>query len=135
MRDLIVILITCKNEEDSIKNEGARVTTTFPHYMSMGAICCNGNQSSDAIWLNLNLMQPSSPSASLLQTKFDCNQRYSRLNVFKDARMDAGSILCYANISIFDSGELKNLYRSVSTAPGRVTVYSSTCTSWCYGGA
>ena len=32
----IVVLITCKNEEDPIKNEGARVLTSFPHYKSMG---------------------------------------------------------------------------------------------------
>ena len=25
----IVVLVTCKNEEDSVKNEGARVITTF----------------------------------------------------------------------------------------------------------
>ena len=28
-RDCIVVLITCKNEEDPIKNEGARVFTTL----------------------------------------------------------------------------------------------------------
>ena len=27
MRDLVVVLITCKNEEDPIKNEGASVAT------------------------------------------------------------------------------------------------------------
>ena len=32
----IVVLITCKNEEDPIKNEGARVLTSFPHFKSMG---------------------------------------------------------------------------------------------------
>ena len=32
----IVVLITCKNEEDPIKNEGSRVLTRFPHYESMG---------------------------------------------------------------------------------------------------
>ena len=32
----IVVLVTCKNEEDPIKNEGARVLTRFPHYKSMG---------------------------------------------------------------------------------------------------
>ena len=34
---LMVVLITCKNEEDLIKNEGARVLTTFsPLYKSIG---------------------------------------------------------------------------------------------------
>ena len=29
IRDIIVVLVTCKNEEDPIKNEGARVATTL----------------------------------------------------------------------------------------------------------
>ena len=29
IRDVIVVLVTCKNEEDPIKNEVARVATTF----------------------------------------------------------------------------------------------------------
>ena len=32
---LIVVLVTCKNEEDKIKNEGYRVLTRFSHYKSM----------------------------------------------------------------------------------------------------
>ena len=32
----MVVLVTCKNEEDPIKNEGTRVLTRFPHYKSMG---------------------------------------------------------------------------------------------------
>ena len=32
----IVVLITCKNEEHPIQNEGARVLTRFYHYKSMG---------------------------------------------------------------------------------------------------
>ena len=43
-------MVACKNEEDPIKNEGARVLTRFSHYNPMGAIGCNGNQSSDSIW-------------------------------------------------------------------------------------
>ena len=45
----MVVLVTCKNKEDPIKNEGASVVTSFPHYNPMGAICCHGNQSSDPI--------------------------------------------------------------------------------------
>ena len=40
----IVVLVTCKNEKDPIKNED------FPHYNPMGAIRCHGNQSSNPIW-------------------------------------------------------------------------------------
>ena len=29
VRDIMVVLVTCKNEEDQIKNEGARVLTRF----------------------------------------------------------------------------------------------------------
>ena len=29
IQDLLVVLVTCKNEEDAIKNEGARVVTTL----------------------------------------------------------------------------------------------------------
>ena len=30
------VLLTCKNEDDQIKNEGARVLQDFSHYKSMG---------------------------------------------------------------------------------------------------
>ena len=38
----MVVLVTSKNKEDPIKNEGARVVTSFPYYNPMGAICCHG---------------------------------------------------------------------------------------------
>ena len=50
VRDVMDVLVTCKYEEDQIKNEGARVDTTFSHYNPMGAIGCHGHQSSDPIW-------------------------------------------------------------------------------------
>ena len=31
----MIVLVTCKNEEDPIKNEGARVVTTILHYPSI----------------------------------------------------------------------------------------------------
>ena len=37
----MVVLITCKHEEDLIKNEGAK--EIFPHYNPMGAIGCHTN--------------------------------------------------------------------------------------------
>ena len=33
---LMHVLVTCKNEEDQIENEGVRLFTRFPHYKSMG---------------------------------------------------------------------------------------------------
>ena len=50
VRDVMDVLVTCKYEEDPIKNEGARVDTTFPLYNPMGAICCHGNESSNPTW-------------------------------------------------------------------------------------
>ena len=45
-------LVTSKFEEDPIKNEGARVLTTFPHYNPMMAICCDGNPSKNLLLKN-----------------------------------------------------------------------------------
>ena len=50
VRDVIDVFITCKYEEDPIKNENARVLKKFPHYNPRGAISCHGHQSSDPIW-------------------------------------------------------------------------------------
>ena len=61
----------------------------FPHYNSMGAICCYGNQSSDPICLKTYGRQ--SPTPMLLHVKSDCNQLVSE--IFKiesvNARMHA----------------------------------------------
>ena len=43
------VLVTCKYEEDPIKNEGARVLTTFSPYNSMVAM-----ETSGRIWPNFN---------------------------------------------------------------------------------
>ena len=56
------LLVTCKYEEDLIKNKALEWSQHFPHYIPMGAIRCHGNQSSDSIWpktlcsLSLTLM-------------------------------------------------------------------------------
>ena len=44
----------------------------FPHYNSMGAICCHGNQSSDPIWPKT--LSSQSPTPMMLQMKFDYDQ-------------------------------------------------------------
>ena len=46
------VLVTCKYEEDLIKNEGARGTQHFPHYNSMVAMEVSGR-----IWPNFELIQ------------------------------------------------------------------------------
>ena len=47
VRDFMVVLVTCKNEEDPIKMEELECSQDCHHYM--GAICCHGHQSSDPI--------------------------------------------------------------------------------------
>ena len=44
----------------------------FSHYNSMGAICCNGNQSSDLIWIKTYWSL--SPTPMMLQIKFHSNR-------------------------------------------------------------
>ena len=43
------VLVTCKYEEDLIKNKALECSQHFAHYIPMGAIRCHGNQSSDPI--------------------------------------------------------------------------------------
>ena len=45
----MVVLVTCKNKEEPIKNEELEWSEDFPHYNPMKSICCHGNQSSDLI--------------------------------------------------------------------------------------
>ena len=64
IRDVTDILVTCKNKEDSIKNEGARSSQHFLHYNSMGAICCHENKSSDPMGQKPNAPFPHPGDAS-----------------------------------------------------------------------
>ena len=43
------VLVTCKFENNLIKNFTEKVETSFPHYKSMGAFCCHEYQSFDTI--------------------------------------------------------------------------------------
>ena len=47
VRDFMHVLVTNKYKKDRIKNNREKVETSFPHYKSMGAFCCHGNQSFD----------------------------------------------------------------------------------------
>ena len=49
------VLVTCKNEEDPIINEGARVFTTFFHYKSMEIF--SDAQGQLTIWRNFELVR------------------------------------------------------------------------------
>ena len=68
VQDVMDVLITCKNEEDPIKMKALEWSHDYPHYNSMGAICCHGNQSSDPIWPTTKCSL--SPIPMMLQLKF-----------------------------------------------------------------
>ena len=51
----MVVLVTCKNEEDPIKNEGARVFTTL--YINFSDAQGQITQESSGIWLKFKLIQ------------------------------------------------------------------------------
>ena len=42
-------LVTRKFDEDRFITKGVSLETSFPHYKSMGALCCHGNHSFDGI--------------------------------------------------------------------------------------
>ena len=70
----MVVLVTCKNKEDPIKNESQEWSQCFPRYNPKGAICCHGNQSSNAIWPKTLCSQ--FPTQMMLQMKYDNNRRW-----------------------------------------------------------
>ena len=51
VRDFMHVLVTCKYKKDWIKTTEKRWRHHFPHYKSMGAFCCHGQQSFDPICL------------------------------------------------------------------------------------
>ena len=55
IRDVIDVLVTCKNEEDSIKNEGARVFTP----LEKGGQCHITKQLMHSFSVNIRICQPS----------------------------------------------------------------------------
>ena len=69
VRDFMFVFITCKFEEDQIKNESLSSGQHFLHYKSKGAIGCRGNSNFDPVcpkalcYLSLNPV--------MLHIKFD----------------------------------------------------------------
>ena len=53
----MLVLVTYKFDENTIKSDGAILLTNFLHYKSIGAFGYHGNQSFDPISLQ-NLTQP-----------------------------------------------------------------------------
>ena len=56
IRDVINVLVTCKNEEDSIKNEGARVFTTL-YIIFFRRSRADNSEVCDGIWPKFKLIQ------------------------------------------------------------------------------
>ena len=68
VRDVMAVLVTCKYEEDLIKNKALEWSQHFLHYIPMGAIRCHGNQSPDPIWRETYYSL--SPTPMMIQIKF-----------------------------------------------------------------
>ena len=49
VRDFMHVLVTCEYKKDQIKNNWEKWRHHFPHFKSMGAFCCRGNQTFDPI--------------------------------------------------------------------------------------
>ena len=85
------VLVTCKYEEDLIKNEGARVVTTFSPLQPYGSypLPWTPEFRSD---LAQNLMQPfphpNDGSFKISLRLAHCLRRYSSLKMFTDTHQD-----------------------------------------------
>ena len=98
VRDCMPDLIICKSEKDLIekkkqqknKRPEKRWRHPFPHYESMGAFCCHGDQSFDPICPK-NIMQPfphaNGASLKILSRLANWPQKYSSLKVWTDGRL------------------------------------------------
>ena len=67
----MVVLVTCKNKEEPVKNKELEWSQDFPHYNPMGAICCHGNQSNDPIWPKTLCSQSTTPMMLLMKFDYD----------------------------------------------------------------
>ena len=63
------VLVTCKYKNNRIKTTEKRWRHRLPHYKSVGAFCCNGNQSFNPICPKT--LCSLSPTPVMLHIKFD----------------------------------------------------------------
>ena len=98
----------------SIKRIGSKTTKErwrhhFPHYKSMGAFCCHGNQSFDPICPKT--LDSLSPTQVMLHIKFDQDwpPGFRDIQVWKCGRRTDDGPLVYYKLTLwaFGSGELK----------------------------
>ena len=96
IRDIMGFLVTCKNEEDSIKNEGARlVTTLFINFSdTQGQLTpksvmksCQDSNSSELLWLVLlsARMKKIHPKMNILEWSQHFSH-YKSMGIFPDAQ-------------------------------------------------
>ena len=69
IRGFMHFFIICKYKKDRIKNNQNKWRHHFPHYKSMGAFCCHGNQSFDPVCPKT--LCSLSPTPVMLHIKFD----------------------------------------------------------------
>ena len=105
------VLVTCKYKKDRIKTTEKRWIHHFPHYKSMGAFCCHGNQKFDQICPKT--LGSLSPIPAMLHIKFDQHWPigFRDIQVWKCGRRrrtDDGPLVYYKlTLWAFGSGELK----------------------------
>ena len=107
------VLITCKYKRIGSKTTEKRWRHRFPHYKSMGAFCCHGNQRFDPI--HPKTLCSLSPTPVMLHIKFDQDWAtgFRDIQVWKSGRRrrrtDDGPLVYYKlTLWAFGSGELKN---------------------------
>ena len=96
IRDLMVVLVTCKNEEDPIKNEGARVVTTLfidfseaQGQLTLKSVMesCRNSNPSKLLWLTLLPAR-----INMIHSKLRALERsqhfshYKSIGIFSDAQ-------------------------------------------------
>ena len=102
-------LVICKSDEDPIKNEDT-IDRAFPHYKSLGAFGCHGNQSFDPICPKT--LHSLSPTPMMLYIKFDQDWSTGLRDIQDDVgrrwRTDGGPLLYYKlTLWVYGSDELK----------------------------
>ena len=94
IRDIVVILVTCKNEEDPLKNKDARVATTqnmdFSNTQEQSEVGSGRNlNSSEMLWMSLLL-----PRIKKIQIKNEGARVATTLNIdfFAQSRADNSAV-------------------------------------------
>ena len=92
----MVILVTCKNEEDPIKNEGARVFTTLyinfsdaQGQITLELVVVSGQNSNSSKLLCMSLLPAKLRMIKSKMKELECSQdfsHYKSMEIFPDAQ-------------------------------------------------